>query len=230
MQANLQTHSAHADCFPSKNENARDLSASGASLGDLAVHRIMIGPSASRSGSGLPLSPLLPARPGLHLRVSPYPAPFGFAWRPILRLPLVSALRLCRRSTFEFPRIPDASALHRLIKFQVAPVLCASAPPLMSSRVAPRPHLRLYRRWIVESPRFSHLSAVPGVKASSFPAALHLRYRRRSVSRLPRICIFRHRLIRFPGSPRFTHHPVSPSSNFRVAPNLRFWPAAGLTS
>jgi hypothetical protein len=57
----------------------------------------------------------------------------------------------------------------------------------MSSRVAPRPHLRLYRRWIVESPRFSHLSAVPGVKASSFPAALHLRYRRRSVSRLPRI-------------------------------------------
>jgi len=57
----------------------------------------------------------------------------------------------------------------------------------MRRRVAPPPHLRLYQRWIVESPRFSHPSAVPVVKASGFPAALHLRYRRRSVSRLPRI-------------------------------------------
>ena len=81
----------------------------------------------------------------------------------------------------------DASALHRPIKFRVAPSLYAFAPPLMSARVAPPPHLRLYQRWIVESPRFSHPSAVPVVKASGCPSALRLRYRRRSVSRLPRI-------------------------------------------
>ena len=30
-------------------------------------------------------------------------------------------------------------------------------------------HLRLYRRWIIESPRFSHLSAVPSCQSSSCP-------------------------------------------------------------
>jgi hypothetical protein len=72
----------------------------------------------------------------------------------------------------------------------------------MSPQVAPCPHLRLYRRWIVESPRFTHLSAVPVVKASSCPVALRLRYRRRSVSRLPRIL----------------HHPAPADSIPRVAP------------
>ena len=59
-------------------------------------------------------------------------------------------------------------------------------------------HLRLYRRWIVESPRFSHLSAVPVVKAPGCPFALRLRYRRRSVFGSPRMLILRHRLM---GSP-----------------------------
>jgi len=150
--------------------------------------------------------------------------------RPILGFPLVSAFQLCRRSTFELPRISDASALHRLIKFQVAPVLHAFAPPLMSSRVAPQPHLRLYRRWIVESPRFTHPSAVPVVKASGCPAAYHLRYRRRSVSRFPRIL---HLPAPTDSVPRVApvHAPSGlPSSNLRVSPNLLLWPAAGLTS
>ena len=56
----------------------------------------------------------------------------------------------------------------------------------MSPQVSPRPHLRLCRRWIVESPRFSHPSAVPVLKVSGRPDSSHSRYRRRSVSRLPR--------------------------------------------
>jgi hypothetical protein len=60
------------------------------------------------------------------------------------------------------------------------------------------PYLRLYRRWIVESPRFSHLSAVPVVKAPGCPFTLRPRYRRRSVSRLPQMLILRHRLVNSP--------------------------------
>jgi hypothetical protein len=56
-------------------------------------------------------------------------------------------------------------------------------------------YLRLYRRSIVESPRFSHLSAVPAVKVPGRPFPSRFRYRRRSVSGSPRILILRHRLI-----------------------------------
>ena len=59
-------------------------------------------------------------------------------------------------------------------------------------------YLRLYRRWIVESPRFSHLSAVPAVKVPGCPFPSHFRYRRRSVSELPRMLILRHRLMGCP--------------------------------
>jgi len=79
----------------------------------------------------------------------------------------------------------------------VAPVssCCASDTGL---RLPIALYLRLYRRWIVESPRFSHLSAVPGVKVPSCPFPSHFRYRRRSVSGSPQILILRHRLMGCP--------------------------------
>jgi hypothetical protein len=140
--------------------------------GNLAVHRIMHRPVSL--SFRLQVAPLPDSSRSTRFASPGCPVPRAL-WprgRPILGLPLVSAFRLCRRSIFELPRISDASALHRLIKFQVSPALDAFAPPLMSPRVAPHPHLRLYRRWIVESPRFSHPSAVPVVKASGCPAAL----------------------------------------------------------
>ena len=53
----------------------------------------------------------------------PVPRALWSRGRPILGFPLVSAFRLCRRSTFELPRISDASAL-----------------PVMKLRVSPAPH------------------------------------------------------------------------------------------
>ena len=85
--------------------------------------------------------------------------------------PLVSVLRLCRRWTFELPRTRMPSAVLVSAGFRVAPVAptsSCSAPdvglgfPLVL-------HLRLYRRWIIESPRFSHLSAVPTCQFPSCP-------------------------------------------------------------
>jgi hypothetical protein len=78
-------------------------------------------------------------------------------------------------------------------------------------------YLRLYRRWIVESPRFSHLSAVPVVKAPGCPFALRPRYRRRSGSRLPRFLISGTGCspIRVTSD---TCHPVRLGLNFRIAP------------
>lgn len=80
-------------------------------------------------------------------------------------------------------------------------------------------YLRLYRRWIVESPRFTHLSAVPAVKVPGCPFPSHFRYRRRSVSGLPRTLILRHRLMdvrvtsdRSPSGSPWSIPRVSPAS------------------
>ena len=67
----------------------------------------------------------------------------------------------------------------------VAPTSSCSAPdvglgfPLVL-------HLRLYRRWIIESPRCSHLSAVPTCQFSSCPEPQPFGIADDSSSRLPR--------------------------------------------
>jgi hypothetical protein len=142
----------------------------------------------------------------MRLRVTPLPASSRSAWVaflgcPVLRslfaepasessgCPLVSALRLCRRWTFELPRTSHAFGVAGFSKVPGFPG--GSCHPCSARDVGLGfplvPHLRLYRRWIVESPRFSHLSAVPTVKAPGCPVPLRVRYRRRPVSRLPQI-------------------------------------------
>jgi len=114
----------------------------------------------------------LPAQSGLRLRVSPYPAPFLLSRRPNPQVAPWFRLFGCAgdgRSSYPELRMPSAvlvSAGFRVAP--VAPTSSCSAPdvglgfPLIL-------HLRLYRRWIIESPRFSHLSAVPTCRFSSCP-------------------------------------------------------------
>ena len=150
-------------------------------------------------------------------RVTPLPASsrsarVSFRGCPVLRslsaepasdssgCPLASGLRLCRRSLLEFPRTSMPLAPPVSAGFRVSPVAptssCCASDTGFGLPLAQ--YLRLYRRWIVESPRFSHPSAVPAVKAPSCPGPSHFRYRRRSVFGLPRVLILRHRLM---GSP-----------------------------
>ena len=154
----------------------------------------------------------------MRLRVAPLPASsrsarVSFRGCPLLRslsaelasdssgYPSSSALRLCRRSPLELPRTSDAFGASGFLRGSEFPrwlppsSCCASDTGL---RLPLAPHLRLYRRWIVESPRFSHLSAVPGVKVPGCPFPSHFRYRRRSVFGLPRMLILRHRLMGCP--------------------------------
>jgi hypothetical protein len=122
-----------------------------------------------------------------------------------------------------FPELLMPSTLPVSAGFQVSLVAPASSSIACDTvlRSPLVPYLRLYRRWIVESPRFSHLSAVPVVKAPGCPFTLRPRYRRRSVSRLPQMLILRHRLVNSPSLLGFA--PAgSPSSNLRIAPSTRF--------
>jgi len=153
----------------------------------------------------------------MRLRVAPPPASsrsarVAFRGCPVLRslsaepasessgCPLSSALRLCRRCPLELPRTSMPSAPPVSTRFQVSLVAPASSSCARNTGLGlPRAlYLRLYRRWIVESPRFSHLSAVPAVKVPSCPGSSHFRYRRRSVPGLPRMLILRHRLMGCP--------------------------------
>jgi len=86
------------------------------------------------------------------------------------------------------PELCMPSALPVSARFRVAPVPVASSCcardvgfgfPLIL-------HLRLYRRWIIESPRFSHLSAVPSCQSSSYPKAQPFGIADDSLPRLPR--------------------------------------------
>jgi hypothetical protein len=190
----------------------------------------------------------------MRMRVAPPPASsrsarVSFWGCPLLRslsaepasdssgCPSSSALRLCRRSPSKSPRTSMPSAPLVSARFQVSLVApasscCASDTGLRLPLVL---YLRLYRRWIVESPRFSHLSAVPAVKVPGCPFPSHFRYRRRSVFRLPRMLIFRHRLMGCPShlgsltirfasidSPSFpgSSTQLRRSINFQVALNL----------
>jgi len=134
----------------------------------------------------------------MRVRVAPPPASsrsarVSFRGCPLLRslfaepasdssgCPSSSALRLCRRSPLGLPRSSMPSAPLVSTRFWVSPVepvspCCAPGTGLGLPLAL---YLRLYRRWIVESPRSSHLSAVPGVKVPGCPFPSHFRYRRR---------------------------------------------------
>jgi len=143
----------------------------------------------------------LPAQPGFRFRVAPYVVPFLLNRRPIPW----GCPRVFGPSTVpamvppSFPEVLTPSASPVSARFQVSPVALASSCYACDTglRLPFVLYLRLYRRWIVESPRFSHLSAVPAVKAPACAFALRFRYRRRSVSGSPRMLILRHRLITF---------------------------------
>jgi hypothetical protein len=148
----------------------------------------------------------LPAQPGFRLRVAPYPAPFLLSRRPIPRVaprPRSSAVPAMIHSSF--PELLMPSTLLVSARFRVSPVALAPSCNACDTdfRLPLVLYLRLYRRWIVESPRFSYLSAVPVVKAPGCPFASRPRYRRRSVSGLPRMLILRYRLTSF----RVTSNP-----------------------
>jgi hypothetical protein len=70
-----------------------------------------------------------------------------------------------------YPELRMPSAVPVSARFRVSPVALASScsAPDVGLRLPLVLHLRLYRRWIIESPRFSHLSAVPSCRFSSCP-------------------------------------------------------------
>jgi len=85
--------------------------------------------------------------------------------------PSASGLRLCRRWMLELPR---TSHTFGVAGFGEVPGFPGGSRLLLQrprcrTRVSPRPAPRLDRRWIIESPRFSHLSAVPSCQSSGFP-------------------------------------------------------------
>jgi hypothetical protein len=69
------------------------------------------------------------------------------------------------------PELRMPSAVLVLARFRVSPVALASSCSARDEGLGfPLfPHLRLNRQWIVESPRLSHLSAVPTGQSSSCP-------------------------------------------------------------
>ena len=122
-------------------------------------------------------------------RVAPLPASSRPSWVAFPGCPFRAPFLLSRRpnpqvapwfrsfgcagdgcSSYPEPRMP--LALPVSAGFRVAPVTPASSC-LASDAGLGLPlvlHLRLYRRWIIESPRCSHLSAVPRCQFSSCPA------------------------------------------------------------
>jgi len=114
----------------------------------------------------------LPAQSGLRLRVAPYSAPFLLSRRPNPQVaPWFRSFGCAGDGRSSYPELRMPSAVLVSAGFRVAPVAptsSCSAPdvglgfPLLL-------HLRLYQRWIIESPRFSHLSAVPTCRFSSRP-------------------------------------------------------------
>jgi hypothetical protein len=154
----------------------------------------------------------LPAQPWLRFQVAPSPLPLAEPASDSDGCPSSSSLRLCRRSPFEFPRTSDAFSAAGFCGVPGFPggarSSCIACDTVL--RLPLVPYLRLYRRWIVESPRFSHLSAVPVVKAPGCPFALHPRYRRRSVSGSPQMLILRSRLTSVPSRLGVPCHPVAP--------------------
>jgi hypothetical protein len=86
------------------------------------------------------------------------------------------------------PELRMPSAVPVLARFRVSPVAPASSRSARDEGLGLplAQHLRLYRRWIVESPRLSHLSAVPTGQSSSCPESRPFGIADDSSRRLPR--------------------------------------------
>jgi len=114
----------------------------------------------------------LPAQPGLRLRVAPYYAPFPLCRRPNPQVaPWLQTFGCAGDGCSSCPEPRMTSAVPVSAGFRVSPVAptssCSARDVGLGFPLAL--HLRLYRRWIIESPRFSHLSAVPSCQFPSCP-------------------------------------------------------------
>jgi len=124
--------------------------------------------------------------------------------------PASCILRLCRRPSFEFPRLVSFGA--SLVEVQVAPFF------ILWSRLPIRPPgrpgfciFRPCRRRIFELPRISHPSAHPALKPGVSPEAF-----------LPVVPV-----DAIPGLPRFLHLPALPATDLRVTPSLASFGPSG---
>jgi len=131
----------------------------------------------------------LPAQSGLRLRVAPFHAPFLPGRRPNPQVaPWLQAFGCAGYGRSSCPELRIPSAVLVSARFRVSPV--APAPSCNARDVGlglPLVlHLRLYRRWIIESPRFSHPSAVPNCQTSSCPESQPFGVADDSSPKLPR--------------------------------------------
>jgi len=180
----------------------------------------------------------LPAQPGLRLRVAPYYAPFLLCRRPNPQVaPWLRTFGCAGDGCSSCPELRIPSALPVSVRFRVSPVAPASSCSARDVGLGfPLAlHLRLYRRWIIELPRFSHLSAVPSCQSPSCPEPQPFGIADDSSPESPRTSnppapndgypsyvgsrTFRFALVRSPGRPEFLPW-LRRSTNFQVALNL----------
>jgi len=130
----------------------------------------------------------LPAQSGLRFRVAPYLAPFLLSRRPNPRVaPWLRSFGCAGDGRSSCPELRMPSAVPVSARFRVAPLPASScSAPDVGLGFPLVLHLRLHRRWITESPRCSHLSAVPSCQPSSCPEHQPFGIADDSLSRLPR--------------------------------------------
>jgi len=124
--------------------------------------------------------------------------------------PASCIFRLCRRPSFELPRLVSFSVPS--VEVQVAPFFVLWSRLLI--RPPGCPGFRIFRpcrRRIFELPRISHPSAHPTLKPGVSPEAL-----------LPVVPV-----DAIPGLPRFLHLPALPATDLRVTPNFASFGTSG---
>ena len=119
----------------------------------------------------------------------PFPAPFLLSRRPNPQVaPWLRTFGSAGDGRPSYPERRMPLTLPVSARFRVAPVAPASSCSACDEGLG-LPlvlHLRLYRRWIIESPRHSHHSAVPTYRVSSFPKSRPFGIADDSQSELPR--------------------------------------------
>jgi hypothetical protein len=138
--------------------------------------------------AGCPASSILPLRPGC---VSRLPLPRSLSAEPASEssgCPSASSLRLCRRWSVRVAPNEHAFGVAGFSGIPSCPVAlafsCRACDEELGSPLAL--HLRLYRRWVIESPRCSHHSAVPTCRFSGCPKFRPFGIADDSLSELPR--------------------------------------------
>jgi hypothetical protein len=119
----------------------------------------------------------------------PFHAPFLLSRRPNPQVaPWFRSFGCAGDGRSSCPELRMLSAVPVSAGFRVSPVAPTSpcSAPDVGLGFPLVLHLRLYRRWIIESPRCSHLSAVPSGQYSSCPAYQPFGIADDSSSRLPR--------------------------------------------